>query len=138
VAGSYEGTGESLLNAPYVWLTATVLGFLLLNAGLARIAPSPGKGSTALAVAAVVLGAIGTLDWIVLQRERVRRAMPMSRFVVVRWAVATTPFFFAYCAVAAGGEQWAFFVGFVVSMTLLVLSARRTRREHRPADPLAS
>ena len=129
MVGANERLGESLRRAPYVWLIATILLLLFLNSGLARIASSPGHGSTALAIAGVALGAAGTASWMLLQAERVRRGMPPTTFVLARWAFATTPFFFAYCAVAAGGEQWAFFFGFFASVALLVISARRTKQQ---------
>ncbi|MDQ1384821.1 MAG: hypothetical protein QOG65_2200 [Actinomycetota bacterium] len=120
--------------APYVWLAATILGFLLLNSGLVRIAPEPGRGSTALAATGTALGVVGALIWTLFQRESVRRTLPTSSFVVARWALASTPFFFAYSAVAAGGEQWAFFWGMLLSLALLVISARRTKRESLTAN----
>jgi hypothetical protein len=46
-----------------------------------------------------------------------------------RWLFATTPFLFTWVAVVGGGEQWADGIGFITSVVLLVVSARRTRRE---------
>jgi hypothetical protein len=133
VATYGERAGESLQRAPYVWLTATVLGFLLLNSGLVRIAPDPGRGSTPLAAIGTALGVAGALIWLLFQRASVRRTLPTSSFMLARWALASTPFVFAYSAVAAGGEQWAFFWGMLLSLALLVISARRTKRESRAA-----
>jgi hypothetical protein len=129
VAKFGDRAGESLQRAPYVWLAATILAFLLLNSGLVRIAPDPGRGSTVLAAAGTALGLLGALIWALFQRESVRQAVPTARFAFARWTLASTPFFFAYSAVAAGGEQWAFFWGILLSVVLLVVSARRTKRE---------
>ena len=119
----------SLRRSPYVWLSATILALLLMNSGLAHIAAAPGHGSTAWALVGAAGVAWGTAGWLLWQTRRVRRDMPAGSFVVVRWVMALTPFLFAYAAVAAGGEQWVFALGFVVSAILLFVSACRTRRE---------
>jgi hypothetical protein len=129
VAKFGDRAGESLQRAPYVWLAATILAFLVLNSGLVRIAPDPGQGNTVLAATGTALGVTGGLLWALFQRESVRRSLPTARFVFARWTLASTPFFFAYSAVAAGGEQWAFFWGMLLSLALLVISARRTKRD---------
>jgi hypothetical protein len=134
VAKFGDRAGESLQRAPYVWLAATILAFLLLNSGLVRIAPDPGEGSTVLAATGTAFGVAAAFIWALLQRERVRRTLPAARFVFARWTLASMPFFFAYSAVAAGGEQWAFFCGMLLSLALLVLSARRTKQESLAGD----
>src|SRR5207248_2724865 len=128
VAGLNERVAESLRRSPYLWLAMTILAMLLLNSGLARIAASPGEGSTALALAGSGGVVWGTAGWVVFQTSRVRRGMSASNLIVVRWILAVTPFLFAYGAVSAGGEQWAFTLGFVASVILLAVSARRTKR----------
>lgn len=129
VFGMKDRLRNSLLRAPYVWLIATVTLLLFLNAGLARIASPPGRGSSALAIAGSAFGVLGAACWAILQVKRRGGEVPPQNIVLSRWALAATPFLFAYCAVAAGAEQWSFSFGFVVSVILLAISARDTRRE---------
>jgi hypothetical protein len=130
VEQAIERLANSMRRAPYVWLAATILWFLLMNSGLARIAAEPGQGSTTLAVLGVIFGALGVIAWVLVGTPFFRRDGSEAVLVVTRWIFAMTPFLFAFCTVGAGGEQWAFFFGFLASVVLLVISARRTKREN--------
>jgi hypothetical protein len=120
---------KSLSRSPFVWLAATILAMLLMNHGLTSIAEQPGHGSTGLALLGVAGAVFGTGTWLYLQSDRPRRDFPLPALVPMRWLVATIPFEFAWVTIAAGGEQWVFSIGFITSVVLLVISARRTRRE---------
>lgn len=128
---SFERVGRSICRSPYVWLALTITTMLLMNTGLARVAEPPGDGSTLLALVGLLAGIIGTGMWFALERAARRGDRDSSRgfFVAVRWLIATIPFDFAFATVGAGGEQWVVAFGFVGSVVLLVISARRTRRE---------
>jgi hypothetical protein len=120
---------NSLCRSPFVWLTATILAMLLMNHGLTRIAEQPGHGSTGLALVGVAGAVFGTGIWLWVQSDRPRHDLPKPVLVTMRWLFATIPFEFAWVTIAAGGEQWVFSIGFITSVVLLVISARRTRRE---------
>ena len=67
--------------------------------------------------------------WLSLHAVRARRDIREPVLAIVRWLYATVPFAFAWVTIAAGGEQWVLQVGFITSVTLLVMSAHLTRRE---------
>ena len=124
-----ERLSASLRRAPYVWLIATILAFGVMNHPVAQVAKPPGRGNTPLAWFATVGSLLATAGWLSLRAERVRRDIPKPKLVVVRWVFAMLPFFCGWCVVALGAEQWAFSVGFITTVALLLLSARKTRRE---------
>jgi hypothetical protein len=124
-----ERLANSLRRAPYVWLAATVLLFLVMDSVLVPIAEEPGDGSNLLAVGSIVFIVWTILSWTLIPRV-LRSASPTMR-LIARWTYAVIPFIAAYSSVAAGGEQWAFAIGFITSVVLLVLTARRTAREAR-------
>jgi hypothetical protein len=124
-----ERIGESICRAPFVWLAATILLFLVMISGLGPIAEEPGEGSVAFTIVGVAGSVLGLGMWLYVRAERLRRELTRPFYVQVRWVFAVVPFVFAWVAVAAGSEQWALFVGFITSVVLLVVSARWTRRE---------
>ena len=132
-----ERLGASLQRSPYVWLVATVLSFLVLLSGLAPIAQSPGSGSTTLAIVAAGFILYSVVAWIVFPRLRAksRKAAPSPETMAyILWTFAATPFVIAWAAVAAGAEQWAVALGFVVGVGLLIATVRRVsnRADSRP------
>lgn len=123
-----ERAGASLRRSPYVWLVATILSFLVLLSGLAPIAESPGSANTAIAILAAGLILYGIGVWAMLPRllAKSRKAAPSDDTkAATLWMLAANPFVAAWACVAAGGEQWAVGIGFVASVALLVISARR-------------
>jgi hypothetical protein len=123
-----ERLGTSLQRSPYVWLVATVLSFVMLLSGLAPMAKSPGSGSTALAIVAAGFILYGIAAWAMFPRlrGRSRKAAPSTEVMgYILWTFAAAPFLIGWAAVAAGAEQWAVGLGFVVSVGLLVATARR-------------
>ena len=125
---SIERLANSVRRAPYVWLAACILWMLLLNSAVVPIAPDPGQGSTALAVVGAVCGAVGLVAWVLVGTPYFSRGSSAAIRIVMRWIFAVTPGLFAFATVAAGAEQWVIFFGFLTSVTLLVISARWTKR----------
>lgn len=129
--GIPERLRTSLQRSPYVWLVATVLSFVMLLSGLAPMAKSPGSGSTTLAIVAAGFISYGIGAWVMFPRLRGRsqKAAPSGEVMgYILWTFAAAPFLFGWAAVAAGAEQWAVALGFVVSVGLLVATARRIAR----------
>ena len=126
-----ERLGTSLQRSPYVWLAATILSFVVLLSGLAPIAKRPGSGSTALAIVAAGFVLYGIVAWVMFPRLRAKSqkaAVPPAVMDCILWVFAATPFLIGWAAVGAGAEQWAVGLGFVVSVGLLVATARRVAR----------
>jgi hypothetical protein len=127
-----ERLGSSLQRSPYLWLATTVLSFLLLLSGLAPMAKSPGSGSTTISIVAAGFILYGIAAWVLFprlttKRQKVTPSPAATSYVL--WTFAATPYLVGWAAVAAGGEQWAVALGFVVSIGLLVATARRMVRD---------
>jgi hypothetical protein len=123
-----ERLGASLERSPYVWLVATVLSFMILLSGLAPIAKSLGSGNTTIAIVAAGFILYSVAAWVMFPRvvaKREKRASSPAADAYIVWTFAAAPFLIGYGAVAAGGEQWRVALGFVVSIGLLIASARR-------------
>ena len=124
--------GSSLQRSPFLWLATTVLSFLLLLSGLAPMAKSPGSGSTTIAIVAAGFILYGIAAWVLFPRVTTKRQKGTpspAATAYVLWTFAASPFLVGWAAVAVGGEQWAVALGFVVSIGLLVATARRIARE---------
>ena len=92
-----------------------------------------GDASTALALGAAALIAYGAVAGLVLAPRfifpRVQRERSENEVALLRWAFGIEPFLVGFAAVAAGAQRWSLSAGFVVSVVLLVVAARATRRE---------
>jgi hypothetical protein len=116
--------------APFVWLALTIALFLLMLAPAAELAVSPSRATQGVGWGTVGLIAYCVIAWIfVLPRMKPREGKTPSpeRSATFLWAYASAPFLFGYAAITADGPQWAFGVGFLTSVVLLVSGVRRIR-----------
>jgi hypothetical protein len=129
--GSSDPLGASLRRAPYVWLLATVLLYLVAISALAGVAKDDRHASTGIAIVGASLIAYAAVASFLLTRVVARRSrilMTRDRVASIRWACAVSAFLIGFAAVAVGGKQWALALGTAVSAVLLVLTARALRR----------
>jgi hypothetical protein len=122
--------GGSMSRAPYVWLAATILAYLVTVLSLASVAKDTKQASTVIAVIASVLIAYSCVAWALLPRifRRARKPVTDEQLAMLRWTFAMTPFLYGFASVAAGGQQWSLALGSVVSVVLLVLAVKAIRR----------
>lgn len=135
VPGLGDRIGASILRAPYVWLAATVMVFLIVNTPLRVVAKDRTHASTAIALAGAALIVYGVTVWVMLPRLMARSKLPVppDRNLVLRWAIASCPHLLGVAAIAAGGQQWCYALGMIASVVLLVMTAREARRGATPA-----
>ena len=135
VPGVGDRIGASIRRAPYVWLAATVMAFLIMNTPLRVVAKDQTHASTAIAVAGAAFIGYGVIAWVVSPRLVARSKAPISPDLklVLRWALASSPHLVGVAAITAGGQQWCYALGMIASVVLLVNTAREARRNARPA-----
>lgn len=124
--------GEALRRAPYAWLVATLALFVMMLSPLSVLATDAEEASTGLAIGATALIAYGAVAALVLAPRvifpKVQGKLSQNEVAVLRWALAVTPFLLGYGAVAAGAQRWSLSAGLVVSVVLLVVATRASRR----------
>jgi hypothetical protein len=103
---------------------------LLMNGVLRRALIGETQTSSAIAIGAAVFSAHSIVVWVMWPRlaTRSKKPLPLERVVVSRWIFASMPYWVGFVAVIAGGRRWCYGVGLVVSIVLLVLTARWVRR----------
>ena len=129
-----DRVGGALLRAPYAWLVTTFAVVFIMITSLSGIAPEVGQGSSLLAAVAAGIAVVnGVLGGFVAPRtvlKEVERERSLAHAQALRWGFSMTPFLLTWVAVAAGAERWALSVGLVVTVLLLVHSARAASRLH--------
>jgi O-antigen/teichoic acid export membrane protein len=128
--------GAVLRRAPYASAGATTVALLLV---LSTFTTTVERGSTrpwldwvVLALAAyTVLVSLILVPKIVLPRARL--AQSNERVALMRWSFALSAFLFGLGAWSLGAHDWALVSGTLVSVVLLVLTARTLRAD--PASP---
>jgi len=120
-----ERVGQALRRAPYAWLVATAAAMFVLVPALGAVAEPAGEGNAGLAIVTALLVAGQVIAWFVLRRDA---RLDTDRSASIQWATSSAPFLVAFGLVAAGAEVWAMSVGFLVSVALLLVTARALAR----------
>ncbi len=130
VLAVYDRVGASMRRAPYVWLTTTLLLMLLMNSALRTVLMGEKQSNSVVAIGAALFGAYSILVWVLWPRmaSRAKKSISTDGIVVVRWVFASMPYWVGLVAVILGGRRWCYGFGFVVSVVLLVLTARWVRK----------
>jgi len=139
MAAQFPGLGDrigaAIRRAPYAWLVATVLVFLIVNTPLRAVAKDRAHASAAIALVAAGLIVYNLIVWALLPRLLARSKSPVhaDRRLLIRWEMASCPYVLGVTAIVAGGQQWCYALGMVVSVVLLTKTAREARRDLTPA-----
>ena len=124
--GAVDRVGASIRRAPYVWLAATVLLFLVVNSPLRAVAKDHEHASTPIALGASAMIAYSVAVWVLWPHVMARSKSPLSRdrALAMRWLLALSAYLVGVADACAGGQQWCYGLGVAVSIVLLVLTAR--------------
>lgn len=122
--------GASLRRAPFVWLASTVMLFVIVNTPVRVLAQDRDRASTAVAFVGTAFIVYAVIVWVLTPRLMARSKVPVppDRILMLRWTIASCPYLAGVAAVAAGGQQWSYGLGFIASLVLLAQTARQARR----------
>ena len=113
-------------------MVATILLFFVMTDGLVQIIKRSDTTSAPIALVGFAVILVDLVFALIVYARELPRAAPMARtanvIAVTNWALAVVPFLLGYSFTLAGGQQWVYGVGWIVSVALLVRAARRIRR----------